>query len=106
MSAWWQSPWLPWNYPKDLSSSFMQQLENGLLYIFSMILQAFLSVLSSVFALIMDAFQSVVTFLVQVSESLGPFSLPVFVIGTAVMICTGYLAFALAKDTPVVGGFV
>ncbi len=104
--AWWQSPWLPWNYPKDLSNSFMQQLQNGLLYIFSMILQAILGVISSLFGLLMDAFQSVVMMMVQASESLGPFSLPVFIIGTAVVICTGYLAFALAKDTPVVGAFV
>ena len=54
----------------------------------------------------MDAFQSVVMMMVQASESLGPFSLPVFIIGTAVVICAGYLAFALAKDTPVVGALV
>ena len=84
----------------------MQQLQNGLLYIFSMILQAILGVISSLFGLLMDAFQSVVMMMVQASESLGPFSLPVFVIGTGVVICVGYLAFAIAKDTPVVGAFV
>jgi phosphotransferase system glucose/maltose/N-acetylglucosamine-specific IIC component len=84
----------------------MQQLENGLLYIFSMILQAILGLISSVFGILMGAFQSAVMMMVQASESLGPFSLPVFIIGTAVVICAGYLAFALAKDTPVVGALV
>ena len=46
--AWWQNPWLPWNYPKDLSNSFMQQLENGLLYLFAHILDAILTLISSI----------------------------------------------------------
>ena len=104
--AWWQNPWLPWNYPKDLSNSFMQQLENGLLYLFAHVLDAILSLISSVLGIIMSVFQDFVGMLIQSAISTGPLALPVFVIGTTLVIGTGFILFAMAKDTPVVGSFV
>jgi hypothetical protein len=104
--AWWQNPWLPWNYPKDLSNSFIHQLENGLLYLFADILNGLLTVISSIFGLIMSIFQGFIGLLVDIAIAMGPLALPVSVIGTAVMIGIGFLAFQLVKDTPVVGAFV
>lgn len=104
--AWWQNPWLPWNYPKDLSNAFIHQLENGLLYLFADILNGLLTVISSIFGLIMSIFQGFIGSLVDIAIAMGPLALPVSVIGTAVMIGIGFLAFQLVKDTPVVGGIV
>ena len=104
--AWWQNPWLPWNYPKDLSNSFMQQLENGLLYLFAHILDAILTLISSILGLIMSIFQDFLGLLINSAIALGPLGLPVFVIGSAILIAALYLVFALAKDMPVVGSFV
>ena len=104
--AWWQNPWLPWNYPKDLSNSFMQQLENGLLYLFAHILDAILTLISSILGLVMSIFQDFLGMLINSAIALGPLGLPVFVIGSAILIATLYLVFALAKDMPVVGAFV
>ena len=106
MTAWWQNPWLPWNYPKDLSNSFMSQLENGLLYLFADILNGLLTVISSVFGLLMSVFQDIVGWLIDIAIAMGPFAIPVFLIGTALVIGSGFLAFQLVKDTPVVGSFV
>jgi hypothetical protein len=104
--AWWQNPWLPWNYPKDLSNSFMQQLENGLLYLFAHILDGILGLISSIMGMIMSIIQDFLGLLINSSIALGPLALPVFVIGSAILIATLYLVFALAKDMPVVGSFV
>ena len=106
MAAWWQNPWLPWNYPKDLSNSFIHQLENGLLYLFADILNGLLTVISSVFGLLMSVFQDIVVWLIDIAIAMSPLAIPVFVIGTALVIGVGFLTFQLVKDTPVVGGFV
>lgn len=84
----------------------MGQVENALLYIFTLILDGILSIISSILGILMTIFQSFVTLLVNASISMGPFSLPVFVIGSAAMISFTYLAFAMVKDMPVVGAFV
>jgi len=104
--AWWQNPWLPWNYPKDLSNSFMQQLENGLLYLFARVLAAILDLINSILGIIMSAIQDFLGTLINLSISIGPLGLPLFTIGCIVLIGGLYLAFALVKDTPVVGSFV
>lgn len=98
--------WLnPLNWPKNISGSFVGQVENALLYIFTLILDGILSIISSILGILMTIFQSFVTLLVNASISMGPFSLPVFVIGSAAMISFTYLAFAMVKDMPVVGAF-
>lgn len=96
----------PMNWAKDLSNSFISQFEHALLYVFSLILDEFLSLLNSVFGYMMGAFQGSVMWLVSVSVSLGPFSVPFFVIAAAAIISVSYLSFRLVKDMPVVGAFV
>ena len=98
--------WLnPLNWPKNISQSSVSQVENALLYIFTLILDGILSIISSILGILMEIFQSFVTLLVNTSVSMGPFSLPVFVIGSAAMISSGYLVFEVVKDMPVVGAF-
>jgi hypothetical protein len=54
----------------------------------------------------MSVFQDIVGWLIDIAIAMGPLAIPVFVIGTALVIGSGFLAFQLIKDTPVVGGFV
>jgi len=104
--AWWQNPWLPWNYPKDLSNSFMTQLENGLLYLFAHILDVILGLISSILGMIMSIIQDFMGTLINTAIALGPLGLPVFVIGSTILIGVLYLIFAVAKDTPIEGAYV
>ncbi len=91
-----------WLNPLDAISN----VEHIILYWLSEILYSFQLGLSGIFSLMMSAFQGTVGMFISAAVSLGPFSLPVFVIGTALVIGSGYLIFALAKDTPVVGAVV
>ena len=98
--------WLnPLNWPKNISGSFVSQVENALLYIFTLILDGILSIISSILGILMTIFQSFVTLLANTAVSMGPFSLPVFVIGSTAMISFAYLVFAVVKEMPVVGAF-
>jgi hypothetical protein len=54
----------------------------------------------------MSVFQDIVGWLIDIAIAMGPLAIPVFVIGTALVIGVGFLAFQLVKDTPVVGSFV
>jgi hypothetical protein len=102
----WLSYLDPLNWPSDLSNTFVNQLENGLLYILALVLNSFLIVSNSMVSLLINTFESILGAIISSAESVGPFGLPIFVIGTTVLIGTAFLAFSVAKDVPVVGSFV
>ena len=53
----WLSYLNPLNWPKDLSKSFISQLENGLLYLLALVLNAFLTVINSIFSILISSFE-------------------------------------------------
>ena len=101
----WLSYLNPLNWPKDLSKSFISQLENGLLYLLALVLNAFLTVINSIFSLLISSFEGAIGVIISSSEAFGPFGLPAFIIGMVSLLMTGYLVFSIAKDIPVVGAF-
>lgn len=102
----WLSYINPLNWPKDLTKSFVSQLENGLLYLLALILNAILAVLNSLSSILISSFEDAVGAIISSSESLGPFGLPAFIIGMVSLLMGAYLVFSVAKDIPVVGAFV
>ena len=106
--AWWNygGVFNPLNWPGDITSSFIHQLEGGLGYVISLLLNAFLTVINSIFGLLMSLFEGMVGTLVNTSIAMGPFALPVFSIGATAIIGGLFLAFGIVKDLPVVGAFV
>ncbi len=103
--SYWGGNWDPLNWPSDISKTFMNELENGLSYLFSQILNSLLGLYSSMLGIAMQLFNSFLTAIVNSAISLGPLSLPVFVLGTVLLLCGAFLAFLVAKDTPVIGAF-
>lgn len=101
----WLSYINPLNWPKDLSKSFISQLENGLLYLLALFLDALLSILNDASSIIISSFEGTIGAIISSSESLGPFGLPAFIIGMLSIFMGGYLIFSVAKDIPVVGAF-
>ena len=93
---------LSWLNPLDA----IQNVEAIILYWFSEILYSIQLAIEEIFSLIMSVFQDTVRLFIQTSMAMGPLALPVFVIGTTLVIGTGFILFAMAKDTPVVGSFV
>lgn len=101
--AWYSNPLFPWNWPSDVSKTLMSQIENAMEYLFAQFLDTILSIISDIFGFLMTIFQGIMQWLVNIAISMGVFALPVFAIMTTSMIGIAYLAFALVKDTPVVG---
>jgi len=93
---------LSWLNPFDA----IKNVEAIILYWFSEILYSIQMAIEGIFSLMMSVFQDTVRMFIQAAISLGPLSLPVFLIGTTVVIGSGLIIFAMAKDTPVVGSFV
>lgn len=101
----WLSYLNPLNWPKDLSKSFISQLENGLLYLLALLLDALLTILNDITSIFTSSFEGAVGAIISSSESLGPFGLPAFIIGMVSLLMSAYLVFSIAKDIPVVGTF-
>jgi phage-related protein len=100
--AWYSNPWFPWNWPGDVSKALMSQIEHAVEYLFAQLLNTILAIVSDIFGFLMSVFQGIMQWIVNLAISMGPLSVPIFVIITATMIGVGYLAFALVKDVPVV----
>lgn len=99
--------WLnPLNWGKDLQKSFISEVEHALLYIFTLILNEFLTVFSTISGWGMDVANSTFSVIASAAIALGPFSLPVFSIMLAAIIGSAYIAFATMKDMPIIGAFV
>ena len=101
----WLSYLDPLNWPSDLSHSFMSQLEGGVIYLLTLILNSFLTIINSIFGWIMTAFEGVISMLVSVAIASGPLALPVFSIGITLLLGGAYVVFGALKDVPVVGSF-
>ena len=108
--GWYSNPIFPWNWPSDLMNAInagvkyaTTKIKDAILYLFADFLNTLFGIISSIFGFLMIIFKGVVRDLVWVAEGMGPFSVPVFVIITTSLIGAAYLAFALVKDTPVVG---
>ena len=108
--AWYTSPLYPWNWPSDIMNAISagekyvtSKIEDAILYLFADFLNTLYGIISSIFGFLMIIFKGVVRDLVWVAEGMGPFSVPVFVIIITSLIGAAYLAFAMVKDTPVVG---
>lgn len=101
----WLSYLNPLNWPKDLSNSFMSQLEAGIRYILTLILNSFLGMVNAAIQPLMSAYEDIVNLFVNMATAVGPFALPVFTVGMAAVIGAAYLGFGLMKDLPVVGSF-
>ncbi|EQB70180.1 MAG: hypothetical protein AMDU1_APLC00071G0004 [Thermoplasmatales archaeon A-plasma] len=102
----WLSYLNPLNWPKDITGSFLSQLEHGLLYIFTLVLNSILGAMSSVFGILMDALNGIMSMIINTAMSMGPLALPVFSIIIALVIGASYVGFGFARDMPVVGAFV
>ncbi|MCL5990144.1 MAG: hypothetical protein M1166_07430 [Candidatus Thermoplasmatota archaeon] len=108
--SWFSNPIFPWNWPSDIANAIKaganyatSKIEDVILYLFAQFLNTILSIISDIFGFLMSVFQGIMQWIVNLAISMGPLSVPVFVIITATMIGVGYLAFALVKDVPVVG---
>lgn len=98
--------WLnPLNWYHDITSTFLSELEHGLEYLYSLVMQAILTATSSIFGIITTALNDVLEALVDLAIFLGPLALPVFAIVVALVIGIAYIAFGFVKDMPVVGAF-
>jgi hypothetical protein len=104
--SFWGGGWDPLNWPSEISHDFMSELENGLLYLFSQLLNSFLGLFEIMISIAMQTFNSFLLMIAYSAISLGPLSLPVFTLGLTIVLCVAYLAFMVAKDTPIVGAFV
>lgn len=103
--AWWNygGGFNPLNWPGDISSSFVHQVEGAIGYIISLVLNSFLTVINSIFSFGMTLFENGVSSLINLAISLGPFALPIFGTGITAFLGGLYLTFGMVKDMPVVG---
>lgn len=96
----------PLNWGKDLTKSFIGNLESGLLYLFSTFINDILSLVNSVLGLLMGGINSIIGTIAYASSLLGPFSLPVFFILLLIIFIALYLIIGAIKNVPVVGDLV
>ncbi len=89
-----------------VSNSFISQLENGLLYVLSVFLNAILGISSDIGSSISLSLEDTMYLIISISESLGPFGLPVVIIGLIGLIGFLILVFQVIKDVPVVGALM
>ncbi len=104
--SWISNPYLPWNWPSDLSHSFVTQLESGIEYLLHVFLFSILSIIQSILSSFEYMFSSVLLGVVYSFQSLGPLGLPMF---TALFIVSAGISmdlFHFAHDLPIVGDFV
>ena len=103
--SYWGGNWDPLNWPSDVSKATMSEIEHAFTYILSLILNGFQVLINSFFMVLESLYSSELNLIVSISESVGPFSLPVFVTLLCGVFCVGTLAFMVLKDLPVVGAF-
>ncbi len=96
----------PLNWPSDLSSTFVSQLENGILYLFALVLDGLLTLTGAFMSTIIGIIEITVGGIISAAADLGPLGLPIFVLGIVGILGFTALAFKAAKDMPVVGAFV
>lgn len=102
-TVWYSNPYLPWNWPSDLSQSFVSELESGLEYVLHLIILSFLGILTSLLSLVEDAFGGAIISIVDAVTSLGPLGLPLFVAFFIISIGVAMDLFHFAHDLPIIG---
>ncbi len=103
--SYWGGNWDPLNWPSVVSHAFLSKVEAAGAYILNLILNGFQTLISSFFLLLESIYSSVLQLIVSLSESLGPFALPVFITLLSGVFCLATLAFMVFKELPVVGAF-
>ena len=93
----------PLDWPSDLSNAFIAQLENGILYLLALFLDAILNLSGELFSALSGIMETVIGAIISTGEALGPFGLVIMVVGTTGSIGVVFLTFKVAKDVPVVG---
>ena len=93
----------PLNWGKDISSTFLSELEHGLLYLFSSFMSTIISLFNSLMGVLMSILNVFISSLVYFSSFLGPFSLPIFLILVIFIFSMLLLAIQFVHDVPVVG---
>ena len=104
--SWISNPYLPWNWPSDLSHSFVSQLELGIEFLLHVFLLFILNVIQTILSSFEYLFSSFLIGIVYSVQSLGPLGLPMF---TALFIVAAGISmdlFHFAHDLPIVGDFV
>ena len=104
--AWYSNPFLPWNWPADVTKSYIVQLEFALEYLLYSFLNTILSVVQPLLSGIEFAFSGFLLVVVLSFQAMGPLGLPLF---TGLFIITagiGMDLFHFAKDIPIVGDFI
>ena len=96
----------PLNWPSDLSNAFIQQLQNGLLYLLASFLDAILNLSGELGNALIGVLETIISGIIVTGEALGPLGLAVMSVGIIGLIGSVFLAFKVARDVPVVGAVV
>ena len=96
----------PLDWPSDLSNTFISQLENGILYLLALFLDAILNLSGELFSALTGMMEAIIGAIISTGESLGPFGLVIMLVGTTGSIGVVFLTFRVVKDVPVVGAVV
>ena len=86
----------PLNWPSDLSNAFIQQLENGLLYLLASFLDAILNLSGELGNALISVLETIISGIIVTGEALGPLGLAVVV---------GYIEFDVIDAEKDVTGF-
>lgn len=93
----------PLNWGKDISNTFLSELEKGLLYLLSSFLSSILSLFNSLMGVLMSILNGFISSLAYFTSFLGPFSLPIFFILVIFIFSLLLLAIQFVRNVPVVG---
>ena len=100
------NPYLPWNWPSDLSKSFVSQLEPGIEFLLHVFLLSILTIIQTILYSFEYMFSSSLMAIVYSFQSLGPLGLPLFTGFFIVAAGISMDLFHFAHDLPIVGDFV
>ena len=102
----WYSPYLPWNWPADVSHSFLAQLQAGLAYLLHVFLTSLLAIIQTLLGTVENMFGTLLAVVVLSIHALGPMGLPLFTTFFIVVVGIAMDLFHFAKDLPIVGDFI
>ncbi len=96
----------PATWASAISNSFITQLENGILYLLSLFLDALLGIAQSLGEMLSGTMEQVLYSVIAAGEAIGPFGLPAVILGLMGFVGLLILFFQSLKDVPVVGAVV
>lgn len=103
--AWWSNPYLPWNWGHDIKTSFLDKLENYLLYLLQIILQKILDIEGEIIHLGDQLAYGLINDIATATTSLGIFAGPIFILLLTAVFGGIIILVGLVKDTPA-GDFI